>query len=145
MSPGGSSGSFSQECAPLTNTLTYTITVSYDDIQLTCNDRSIDYNSAPNEDGILILRGALSEGSEPFEGVQSLDLVLDVENNELKKCVLLSVDGKSGNVESFKYWDTLHQIDLRVNSLEYIQNGRPVTEDVHGTLDFTFINLQGIG
>ena len=145
VSPGGSSGSFSQDCAPLTNTLTYTITVPYGDIRLTCNDRSIDYNSAPNEDGILILRGALSEGSEPFEGVQSLDLVLDVENNELKKCVLLSIDGESANVESFTYWDNIHDIDLRVNSLEYIQNGRPVTEDVYGTLDFKFINQYPAG
>ena len=98
-----------------------------------------------NEDGDLVLKGALSEGSTPYGGLQSLDLVLDVKNKELKGCALTLEDGKMANVDSFTHWPSIHDVLLEWSSVDYILNGRPVTENVNGYVDITYISQYPAG
>jgi hypothetical protein len=147
VSPGGSAGTFAQDCAPLTDILTYDVDIENYAILLNKpNDNSyIQLCGTMNEDGDLILKGALSEGSTPYGGLQSLDLVLDVKNKELKGCALTLEDGKMANVDSFTHWPSIHDVLLEWSSVDYILNGRPVTENVNGYVDITYISQYPAG
>ena len=147
VSPGGSAGSFSQDCAPLTESLTYIINTETNSIILKelVGNTIVQLRGTVNEDGDLVLKGALSEGSSPCDGLQSLDLVLDIEKSILKKCVLTLEDGKKANVDSFSLFLNIHNVVLRWSSVDYILNGRPVTEDVNGHVDITYISQYPAG
>ena len=146
-SPGGSSGSFAYGCAPLTQDLTYKINVDSHTVRLYYDDSNVYVNLCGTQDetGVLTLKGALSEGSEPYDGLQSMDLVYDIANKELKKCVVIMADGKSVNVDSCSYYESIHTINLSWSSVDYILNGRPVTEEVSGHLHFSYINQDPAG
>ena len=147
VSPGGSAGSFSQDCAPLTESLTYIINTETNSIILKelVGNTIVQLRGTVNEDGDLVLKGALSEGSTPYGGLQSLDLVLDVKNKELKGCALTLEDGKMANVDSFTHWPSIHDVLLEWSSVDYILNGRPVTENVNGYVDITYISQYPAG
>ena len=147
VSPGGSAGSFSQDCAPLTESLTYIINTETNSIILKelVDNTIVQLRGTVNEDGDLVLKGALSEGSTPYGGLQSLDLVLDVKNKELKGCALTLEDGKMANVDSFTHWPSIHDVLLEWSSVDYILNGRPVTENVNGYVDITYISQYPAG
>ena len=147
VSPGGSAGSFSQDCAPLTESLTYIINTETNSIILKelVGNTIVQLRGTVNEDGDLVLKGALSEGSSPCDGLQSLDLVLDIEKSILKKCVLTLEDGKKANVDSSSLFLNIHNVVLRWSSVDYILNGRPVTEDVNGHVDITYISQYPAG
>lgn len=147
LSPGGSSGSFAYDCAPLTQDLTYKIKLASDTVRLYYDDSSVYVSLCGTQDEtcVLTLKGSLSEGSESYSGVQSLDLVYDIANNELKKCVVILADGKSVNVDSCSYYASIHKIILEWSSVDYILNGRPVTEEVRGYLNFAYISQDPAG
>lgn len=145
ISPGGSAGSFSKDCAPLTESLTYGIKLYDDGVQITYSDNYVNLCGMPAENDLLVLKGALSEGSKSYRGLQSLDLVLDLKNEEIQKCVLILEDGKTANVDSFTHWEGTHTLQLSWSSVDYVLNGRPVTEDVNGHLHFTYINQNPAG
>ena len=98
VSPGGSAGSYTE-----TNSIILKELVDNTIVQL---------RGTVNEDGDLVLKGALSEGSTPYGGLQSLDLVLDVKNKELKGCALTLEDGKMAKVDSFTHWPSIHDVLL---------------------------------
>lgn len=147
VSPGGSAGTFEQACAPLTESLTFSIDIGSYYIKLSKpNDTTyVDLLGSADEEGNLILKGALSEGSSPYEGLLSLDLVLGIENDELKKGVLSLEDDMTANVGSFTHWPSIRSLSLKWSSVDYILNGRPVTEDVNGYANFTYINQYPAG
>ena len=147
VSPGGSAGSFEQACAPLTESLIFSIDIGNYYIKL-CkpNDTTyVDLLGSADEEGNLILKGALSEGSTPYEGLQSLDLVLGIENEELKKGVLSLEDDKTANVGSFTHWPSIRSLSLNWSSVDYILNGRPVTENVNGYVNIKYISQYPAG
>lgn len=147
VSPGGSAGSFGQECAPLTATITYTIVLNDDEIRLNYGDDSTHASlcGVPNKDNTLVLKGSLSDGSEPYKGLQSLDLVYDVENETIKSCAIILEDGKIPNDISCQYWPSIHTIKLSWDSVSYELNGGPVTEKKSGSVNFTYINQNPAG
>lgn len=147
IAPGGSPGSFGQECAPLTESLTYTIVLYDDEIRLNYDDNStyVSLCGFPDKDNTLVFKGSLSDGSKSYKGLQSLDLVYDVDNKTIKKCVLILEDGKTANVTSCQYWPGIHTYKLSWDSVNYELNGGPVTEKQSGSVMFRYINQNPAG
>ena len=144
-SPGGSAGSFKKDCAPITEKLTYNMNVANGLIQLNYDKYTVKLGGISEETGILILKGSLTEGSESYKGLQSLDLALDLETEELKNGVLALEGGKTATIDSVSHFPSIHSISLRWSSVDYVLNGREVTENVNGYLSFTYISQYPAG
>ena len=140
VSPGGSPGSFAGECAPLTETLSFPYELRSGYLRITLGDYSVDLNGTQDLTGRLVLRGSLCEGSPAFDGMQSLYLVMDLENEKLLSCELILENGRRANVSSFSYWSNIHTISLNWESETYTLNGREVTDDTHGFINLAYIN-----
>ena len=134
-SPGGSAGTFDKECAPLKQELTYRISINFQGIWIYGDRYDVRLLGYQKGSDPLILKGSLSEGSERYEFVKSLDLVLDIAANELKKCELTLEDEEmtaTANVDSFYFSEDFNEIDLDWHSVDYMLNGKMVTKDVFG-------------
>lgn len=148
ISPGGSAGTFDQDCAPLTQEISYPLSMSFFGVEF---DYENDYVYLPgyqDDSNTIVVKGALSKDSQSYRGIKSLDLVFDLETNEAKKCVLILEDNgvtATANIKSVQYSDSFHDFSIDWSSVEYTLNGRPVTEDGYGYVSFEIVNQYPAG
>lgn len=147
-SPGGSAGTFDMECAPLKQELTYHFEIGSHSVVIQNDSHEVALCGYQKDSDILILKGSVSEGSDRYEFLKSVDLTYDIATNELKECTLVFEDDETTgtvNVDDWTYFKNINEISLKWHSYSYILNGKTVTKDGFGYIDIAYISQNPAG
>ena len=143
--PGGTAPEIEGDVAPFGDELEYKVGLDSYKLKLeTANGEDTVLPDILPTDRRMIIKGALSEGSEAFEGIQSLSLDMDTETEKVNSCELIFTDGKkAGGFEGSFF--SVSNFDIRYTTLTYTKNGKEMTDKYSDTVFITLVNNYPYG
>ncbi|MBQ1408112.1 MAG: hypothetical protein IIY88_08275, partial [Eubacterium sp.] len=143
--PGGSAPEIDGDVAPFADELTYKVILEENKFSITIDgEKNVPMYNSLTDDGRMLVSGTLSEGSEAYNGIRSLNLDLTAENEKINSCELVFTDGKKAGDITASYYN-VGDFALKYKTVTYSKNGKEMTDNDGDTIFIMIINNYPYG